>query len=99
MYRLPPISTLTDTLFPYTTLFRTLTEDADHPWLPRPCPAGRMHMIRPSPSLTRMIEHQMNCRLRTGRRGAASFRRNRHDLRAIDIAIGRPRGLARAERL
>src|SRR3546814_6581090 len=31
MIPLPPRSTLTDTLFPYTTLFRSVVERTDHP--------------------------------------------------------------------
>src|SRR3546814_19149900 len=42
MLRRPPISTRTDTLFPYATLFRSEpvgNPNRDAPWLPRP-PAG-----------------------------------------------------------
>src|SRR3546814_19966319 len=36
MIRLPPRSTRTDTLFPYTTLFRSVGVDIDRDLLPRP---------------------------------------------------------------
>src|SRR3546814_14592037 len=35
MIRLPPISTRTDTLFPYTTLFRSLEHDVETTAIPR----------------------------------------------------------------
>src|SRR3546814_20522694 len=42
MIRRPPRSTLTDTLFPYTTLFRSLVEAVD-PLLDDEMPAKRRH--------------------------------------------------------
>src|SRR3546814_561953 len=44
MIRRPPRSTRTDTLFPYTTLFRSLAlvEDADHVGVGQPCRVARL---------------------------------------------------------
>src|SRR3546814_11642840 len=39
MIRRPPRSTRTDTLFPYTTLFRSLVEDVFADWKPGTMPA------------------------------------------------------------
>src|SRR3546814_11678486 len=52
MIRRPPRSTRTDTLFPYTTLFRSVLPD---PWPPRPLP----HACREArcPCATRSEEH------------------------------------------
>src|SRR3546814_7213955 len=41
MIRLPPRSTRTDTLFPYTTLFRSLSEAGPPPGEERPCLLAR----------------------------------------------------------
>src|SRR3546814_319303 len=45
MIRRPPRSTRTDTLFPYTTLFRSLAADAD-PGLGEECPHHRLQAAR-----------------------------------------------------
>src|SRR3546814_11876840 len=44
MIRLPPRSTRTDTLFPYTTLFRSLAQRLIN-WLATQTPAGRAYEI------------------------------------------------------
>src|SRR3546814_13219907 len=41
MIRRPPRSTLTDTLFPYTTLFRSAVRGPDRPWVPCRMPGSR----------------------------------------------------------
>src|SRR3546814_6311146 len=44
MIRRPPISTRTDTLFPYTTLFRSQPARGDSRWIVGPaCPGGADH--------------------------------------------------------
>src|SRR3546814_14455864 len=48
MIRRPPRSTRTDTLFPYTTLFRSRAGPPDHLNQSAPCPTG---LSRPPPCL------------------------------------------------
>src|SRR3546814_10785833 len=59
MRRRPPISTRTDTLFPYTTLFRS------------PCPASRRHAL-PVRRQQKNKETEMLNALFAGRRRAAA---------------------------
>src|SRR3546814_2629906 len=49
MIRRPPRSTRTDTLFPYTTLFRSSRKDISlYSWLIlMSCPRGKLHFICP----------------------------------------------------
>src|SRR3546814_15407149 len=60
MIRRPPRSTRTDTLFPYTTLFRSLrpggrlayvcwADRADNPWVRIPAGAARQYLELPAP--------------------------------------------------
>src|SRR3546814_11292021 len=58
MIRRPPISTRTDTLFPYTTLFRSCHDDA------RPAPQGSRHLGKhatPAPSQVAFILGHPEC--------------------------------------
>src|SRR3546814_4611624 len=61
MIRRPPRSTRTDTLFPYTTLFRSMTGSAiafmSEPTLPLTIPRVRAHVTRQPTALARSEEH------------------------------------------
>src|SRR3546814_8590234 len=61
MCRLPPIPTRTDTLLPYTTLFRSCLESAS---------ADHMLTVRTGP-LWRLFLEQPRCRTASGSSGAA----------------------------
>src|SRR3546814_1057474 len=84
MMRRPPISTLTDTLFPYTTLFRSRrnaqgVRDA----------GGRLRRQRRRP---RRLAQPPDRQARTGQRGRGSRRVAQDDDRQA-----RPQGVARSE--
>src|SRR3546814_11672458 len=78
MIRRPPISTRTDTLFPYTTLFRSLRGEARR---------VRPHHLRPLPPARRAAHHLPGERrqLRGGGRRPAGGRRA--ELRHAAVAL------------
>src|SRR3546814_21151487 len=80
MIRRPPISTRTDTLFPYTTLFRSV--DVDDPRDPRRIDVGKLGQARHDP---RIIVQDVDVAMRL------EPRLSRGDVRQVEPVDARPR--------
>src|SRR3546814_11301854 len=83
MIRRPPRSTRTDTLFPYTTLFRAYCLDKDDHWPERSAESGA------HPSRREICQHRVGC---TGGNGTY------HDKRICERKLGNWSGFGEIER-